>query len=79
MIDDMRGRIAAINTFLEASTNSWPFLCAELDRIERELIETLITNDSEEVRGRIKALRAIKELPETLQAERSGLTEGLSE
>lgn len=75
--DELRGRLAEITAFQEAAHTGWPFFCAELDRIERELVERLITQESEATRGQIKLLRQIKELPETLQAERDGLTQGL--
>ena len=78
-LDEIRGRIAQITQFQEVTNLGWPFFCAELDRIERELVERLITQESEATRGQIKLLRQIKELPETLQAEREGITQGLPE
>lgn len=78
-LDEIRGRISEITQCLEAIHIGWPFFCAELDRIERELVERLITQESEATRGQIKLLRKIKELPETLQAEREGTTQGLPE
>lgn len=77
--DDLKARLAEITAFQEAALTGWPFFCAELDRIERELVERLITQESEATRGQIKLLRQIKELPETLQAEREGITKGLPE
>lgn len=77
--DDLRGRISEISQCLEAIQSGWPFFCAELARIEHDLTETLITQESESVRGQIKLLRRIKELPEALQAERDGLNQGLPE
>lgn len=79
MSDDTQDRIAAITQFIDAAASVWPLLCAELSRMERDKVESLITQESEQARGYIKALRHIKELPETLQAERIGLTEGLAE
>ena len=78
-LDEIRGRIAQITQFQEVTNLGWPFFCAELDRIEQGLIERLITQESESTRGQIKLLRRIKELPETLQAEREGLNQGLPE
>lgn len=77
--DELRARLAEITAFIEATLTGWPFFCAELDRLERELVERLITQESEATRGQIKLLRTIKELPETLQAEREGITQGLPE
>lgn len=78
-LDEIRGRISEITQCQEAIHSGWPFFCAELDRIEQGLIERLITQESEATRGQIKLLRRIKELPETLQAEREGLNQGLPE
>ena len=78
-LDEIRGRIAQITQFQEVTNLGWPVFCAELDRIEQGLIERLITQESEATRGQIKLLRRIKELPETLQAEREGLNQGLPE
>ena len=77
--DELRDRLAEITAFIEATLTGWPFFCAELDRIEQALTERLITQESEATRGQIKLLRQIKELPETLQAEREGLNQGLPE
>ena len=77
--EEIEARVAAIGRFLEAATALWPVLLTELDSIEASLVEALITQDSPETRGRIKAIRFIKELPVSLQAERDGLTEGLAE
>jgi hypothetical protein len=78
-LDEIRGRIAQITQFQEVTNLGWPFFCAELARMEHELTESLITQESEATRGQIKLLRRIKELPETLQAEREGLNQGLPE
>ena len=78
-LDEIRGRISEITQCLEAIHIGWPFFCAELARMEHELTESLITQESESVRGKIRLLRAIKELPEALQAEREGLNQGLPE
>lgn len=76
---DIEARVASITRFMEAVPALWPVLLTELDAIERDLTEALVTRDCPETRGRIKAIRAIKELPVALQAERDGLTEGLAE
>ena len=77
--EEVQARVAAICRFLEAVPSLWPVLLTELDAIEASLIEALVTQDNAETRGRIKAIRGIKELPAMLQAERDGLTEGLAE
>lgn len=77
--EEVDARVAEIVRFLDAARPAWPVLLTELDAIESSLIEALITQDNPEARGRIKAIRSIKELPFTLQAERDGLIEGLAE
>lgn len=75
----VEGRINEVSAGLEAIRHGWPFLCAEVDRRIGELTEQLINNDNEQVRGRIKALLEVKNLPSSLQAERDGLSAALAE
>lgn len=66
-------RIEQIDATLQAIQPGWPFLMAEVQKqIERE-IERLVIQNNEETRGRIKALRALNDLPEALEAERAGI------
>lgn len=71
--------ITRINKTLEAIQNGWPFFLAELNRQITEKTEALINNDNEQTRGAIKALRMLKELPETLIHERDGWAAALAE
>jgi hypothetical protein len=43
------------------------------------LTAELIGQDNEQTRGRIKQLRELMELPETLHQEREGISAGLAE
>lgn len=72
-------RIAQINNTLQALQNGWPFFMAELQERINALTLQLISQDSEQTRGRIKALRDLQDLPETLQQERDGIQAGLAE
>lgn len=72
-------RIAQINQTLTAIQTGWLFLCAELDERINSLTAQLISADNEQTRGRIKALRDLKELPDTLTQEREGIQAALSE
>lgn len=72
-------RVHEIQKTLEAIQNGWPFLLSVLDARIAGLTEALINNDNEQTRGRIKALRELKELPETLAQERDGISAELSE
>jgi len=74
-----KARIAEINNTLQAIQNGWPFFMAELQQRIDALTVQLISQESEQVRGRIKALRDLQDMPETLQQERDGITTALSE
>ena len=52
---------------------------AEIQQRIDALTVQLISQESEQVRGRIKALRDIQDMPETLQQERDGITAGLAD
>lgn len=72
-------RIAQIDTTLQAITAGWPCLQAEINERIAALTESLISENNEETRGRIKALRDLLELPDTLQQEREGIRAELPE
>ena len=67
-------RLALIEQQLQAIQTGWPFFMALLNDRITELTARLIANDSEQIRGRIKELKALTELPETLQQEREGIS-----
>ncbi|MFC5550729.1 hypothetical protein [Massilia aerilata] len=66
-------RIEEIDAALQAIRPGWPFLLAELQARVADDTERLITQNNEETRGRIKALRDLMDLPEALEAERAGI------
>lgn len=72
-------RIEDIDQTLTAIKSGWPRIVAELENMLEGLTESLVSEDNEQTRGRIKALRVVKELPEMLFSERSGLEAALSE
>lgn len=72
-------RVTYITDWLELTKNAWPLVVAEIDAKVSELTVQLINKDNEETRGRIKALRDMKELPETLLSELEGMRAPLSE
>lgn len=55
-----------------------PVLVAYLKQKSAEHAEALIASDSEQTRGRIKALRELINLPETLQYERDHIAAELT-
>lgn len=72
-------RIDQINQGLEAIRTGWPFFLAVLKEKSADLTLELIGHDNEQTRGRIKQLRELMELPETLHQEREGIRAGLAE
>lgn len=72
-------RINQIDQALGAIQTGWPFLLAEINERIDSLTQSLIAQDNEQTRGRIKALRDLKELPEALKQERESISAGLAE
>lgn len=72
-------RLAEINDFLASSAPAWAHIEREINNVIDQKIEQLVTENSEETRGRIKALRELIDLPEALQQEREGITAALSD
>lgn len=67
-------RLEQIEARQRQITPAWPSVAAELKAIIDQHIERLITQDNEETRGRIKALRDLMDLPEALESERQSIT-----
>ncbi len=72
-------RVAEISSFLSQYSGPWAFFAVELGRQIETYTADLIGTDNEQTRGRIKALMWVMELPNTLHAEREGISAGLSE
>jgi hypothetical protein len=76
---DPKSRIEEIDRTLGALREAWPTVRTLLKEREDRLIADLIGQDNEQTRGRIKALRELMELPETLLSEREGISAGLAD
>lgn len=72
-----KDRINEINRQISALANA-DLRALIQARIEEHTV-SLIGENNEQVRGRIKALRDLLDLPEALQAEREGITAELPE
>lgn len=72
-------RLEYIAEFLTQTKNAWPLVVAEIDVKVSELTARLINEDDEQIRGRIKALLDMKELPKTLFDELEGMRAALSD
>ena len=78
-IESLEARSGNISKGLEAMKSAWPFVYLEIESRISELTATLISSNDEQVRGKIKALKDIQELPFLLQAEQEGIRAALSE
>lgn len=74
-----RARLAEISNTLQAIQGAWPYVLAEIDSRIESLTVQLISQESEQVRGRIKALSDLRDMPETLQQERDGISAALAD
>ena len=72
-------RVNEISQWLESTKTAWPFFAEEIRKRIAEHTADLIGTDNEQTRGRIKALTAVLELPQTLSHECEGIRAGLSE
>lgn len=78
-MNSVQNRIDKLSQAIEAIRVGWPFLLAEIDSRIESHTQSLIAQDDEQTRGRIKALRDLKELPEALIQERESIRAGLAE
>jgi hypothetical protein len=74
-----QARIDQISTTLEAIRPGWPYLLEILKDRAHDLTISLVGENNEQTRGRIKQLTELMNLPETLQQEREGISAGLAE
>lgn len=72
-------RVLEIDQTLNLLNPAWGALSEHLTGRIRELTDRLVSQDDEQIRGRIKALTELLELPVTLQQERDGISAGLAE
>lgn len=78
MDNNIRSRVNTITQLLDALPSVWPLLTSEIERLQCDLVQSLIAENNEQKRGMIKALSMIKELPQSLESERKVLNDGLS-
>jgi hypothetical protein len=74
-----KARVDQINSTLEALRTAWTWLEPVLQEKAQALTVDLIGENNEQTRGRIKQLRELMELPETLASERDGISAGLAD
>lgn len=66
-------RLSQITAAMQAMQIGWPFIAHEINLLIEGHTMSLIGQNNEEVRGRIKALRDLLNLPESLDQERQGI------
>jgi hypothetical protein len=76
---DVRQRTDQVQTVLNALAGSWAPLAREFERIRAEKVASLITANNEEVRGAIKFIDEVLQLPNNLRQELFSLVNSLPE
>ena len=79
MNEEHKHRIDQLAQGLDQIKAGWPFLTGEIEKRVAQHIESLVSQDNEQTRGQIKALRWVLSLPSDLRAEREGMESALSE
>ena len=76
MSDAIHTRIGEISALINLM-QLWPTLRPELERQKLDLVNSLVMQENEEVRGRIKQINDFMDLPSALNQELRGLQEAL--
>jgi hypothetical protein len=79
VINEAQNRYAKLQNILNAIAPSWKLLQEFLESECEEKTRLLVEKDSEELRGRIKQLLELKDLPARLTSEMRQLEEGIKE
>lgn len=66
---DSKDRIAELMALMGGLSAAWPTLSRHLSARRNDCLEQLVAANDEEIRGRIKELNDLLELPERLQQE----------
>lgn len=77
--EEIEARVGQIGATLGALQSAWPHLEREIGALIARHTQSLVAENNEQTRGRIKALADLLNLPDTLSQEREGLTAALSE
>ena len=74
----MNDRQLQLEQFMGSVGNNWSQVVREIDNRLEGLMVSLISTNNEETRGRIKALRDLRDLPIALQQELDAIKADLS-
>lgn len=76
-IDAARVRLMVLQSAVGAMDASWPFLAPLLQELRGEKVAALIAADDQELRGRIKQIDDLLQMPQYLRNEIQVLSEAL--
>lgn len=76
---DNQTRANTLKHLMEVMRNAWPFLLPVLIERRDEKTQALIAQENPEVRGAIKAIQGLIDLPETVKAELEQLEQALAD
>ncbi len=74
---DCQRRIAEAQTTLNAMQGVWPYICNELQRERLVKMERLVVAEDPELRGRIKQIDDLLQMPQYLRREIENLSGAL--
>lgn len=74
---DCRARIAEAQATLNATQGVWPYICNELQRERLAKMERLVVAEDPELRGRIKQIDDLLQMPQYLRREIENLSGAL--
>lgn len=64
---------------LDAMRAMWPVFVSAIEEMRADAVEALIAQESEQLRGRIKAFDAVLELPQSVDSEVRQLAQALED
>lgn len=76
---DRNERRSHVSTLFNALPATWTPLRVELQQMREQYVVSLVTQNSEEMRGRIKMIDDLLRLPETLRQEMNQFEQSLPE
>lgn len=77
--ETLKSRANKLRSQMEAMRHAWPFLLPVLQERRDEKTQALIAKEDPEVRGHIKAIQGLIELPETVRAELEQLEQAIED
>lgn len=77
--ETLKSRANKLRSQMEAMRHAWPFLLPVLQERRDEKTQALIAKEDPEVRGQIKAIQGLIELPETVRAELEQLEQAIED